>query len=158
MGRDSDLLDILVTHLRNARDAKHFLRKLLKVQGGSAMAVGHVQAVKLCGHPPRTPPIGYLSNRAVHEQRAEGRTAHQEARRSNASFHEAAAQVQRLLTVHPPTLIAFRLSRHRLKAIHHQLLRERACTTCKTSTGVPLPKHHSPICTSEPLRRKYKTF
>ena len=49
---------------------------------------------------------------------------------------KSAAQVQRFLAVHAATHNSFRLARHRLKAIHHRLLREQAYSTWKAATGV----------------------
>ena len=92
MDQDGDVLDILVARRRDARAAKRFFRKLLKGQGGIAMATGHRQARKLCGRPPGTRPIGYPSHRTVRKQ--PGRSvppAHQGARTPNAAFHAGAA-------------------------------------------------------------------
>ena len=49
---------------------------------------------------------------------------------------KSAAQVQRLLAVHAAIPNSFRLARHRLKAVHHRLLLERAFAAWKTATGV----------------------
>lgn len=68
---------------------------------------------------------------------------------------KSAAQAQRGLAVHAATHHTFRLVRHRLKAIHHRLLRERAFTTWKTATGVHQAMNHAPMCAPGRLRRKW---
>ena len=46
------------------------------------------------------------------------------------------AQMQGFLAVDATVHNSFRLARHRLKAIHHRLLREQAFATWNTATGV----------------------
>lgn len=67
---------------------------------------------------------------------------------------KSAAQVQRVLAAHAATRNAFRLARHRRKAIHYRHLRERPFNTWKTETGVHRALNCAPMRAPGPLGRK----
>ena len=134
--QDGDILDILVTRRRDTGAAKRFFRKLLKGQGGSPWPMvtdrlrSYAAACRELGLA-ATYRTGQSENNRAEVSHPHTREQERQTRRI-----KSVAQVQRFLAVHAATHNSFRLARHRLKAIHHRLLRERAFTTWKIATGV----------------------
>ena len=61
---------------------------------------------------------------------------HERERERQMRRFKSEAQMQGFLAVDAAVHNSFRLARHRLKAIHHRLLREQAFATWNTATGV----------------------
>ena len=133
---DGDVLDILVTRHRDKRAAKRFFRSVLKHQERPPLQLvtdklrsypaAHREVFPSVTH--RTGP--YQNNRAE--------VSHQHTREQERQMRrfKSAGQAQQFLSVHGPIHNLFRVARHHLKAIHHQLLRERAFTDWKRATCV----------------------
>ena len=136
MDQDGDVLDILVTRRRDARAAKRFFRKLLQGQGGQPW---QLVSDKLRRYAAACRALGLSATHRTgryKNNRAEVSHQHSTERERQMRRFKSAAQVQQFLAVHGAVHTSCRLARHRLKAIHHRLLREQAFTTWKTATAV----------------------
>ena len=124
--QDGDVLDILVTKRRNKRAAKRFFRKMLKGQGKApwrlitdklrSYSSAHREVFPSVEH--RT--AQYENNRAE--------VSHQPTREQERQMRgfKSIEQIQRFLSVHGPLQNLFRVGRSHLRAVHQQLLRDRA--------------------------------
>ena len=132
--QDGDVIDILVQSRRNRRAAERFFIKLLKGQGKPPLRVV-TDKLKSYGAALRTimPSVNHDTNRYANN-RAE--VSHQPTRRRERQMRrcKSPAQTQQFLSVHGLILNLFRLSRHRLTAVHHRMLRERSFATWNAVT------------------------
>ena len=117
--QDRGVLDILVTRRRDARAAKRFFRKVLKGRGGSPL---QLVTDKLRSDAAARRELG-LS--AIHQtgqyenNRAEASHQHTRERERQVLHFKSEAQAQCFLAVHAAINDSFRVTRYRLKAIHH---------------------------------------
>ncbi len=126
--QDGDVLDILVTRHRDKRAAKRFFRRALKHQGRPPL---QLVTDKLRSYPPahrEVFPSATHRTGQYENNRAEVSHQHTRERERQMRRFKSAAQVQRFLSFHGLIHNLFRVARHRLKAVHHRLLRERAFT------------------------------
>ena len=132
--QDGDVIDILVQSRRNRRAAERFFRKLLKGQGKPPLRLV-TDKLKSYGAALRTimPSVNhdtdqYASNRAE--------VSHEPTRQRERQMRrfKSPRQAQLFLSVRGVFLNLFRLSRHRLKAAHHRMLRARSLATWKAVT------------------------
>ena len=134
VGQDGDVLDILVTRRRDARAAKRFFRKLLKGQGGSSW---QLVTDKLGSYAAARRELGLAATHRTgwyEDNRAEVPHQHTREQERQMRHFKSGAQAQCFLAVHAAIQNAFRVARHRLKAMHHRLLREQAFDTWKLAT------------------------
>ena len=134
--QDGDVLDILAQKHRNKRAAKRFFRKLLK---GLRYVPRKIATDKLrsCGAARKE-----LLPGVIHEQgkrinnRAE--VSHQPTRQRERQMRrfKSMRHVQRFLSSHSPINNLFRQCRHRLKARHYRIFRDRAFATWREVTYV----------------------
>ena len=123
---DGDVLDILVQSRRNRRAAERFFRKLLKSQGREPR---RLITDKLRSY---SAALRTLMPSVVHctDQYANNRAevSHQPTRQRERQMRRftSAAHLQRFASVHGVVQNLFRVGRHLLRAVHHQLLRRRA--------------------------------
>ena len=126
--QDGDVIDILVTKRRDRRAAKRFFGRALKSQG---QAPWQLITDKLRSYPAAHrevfPSVVHRTGR-YENNRAE--VSHQATRQQERQMRrfKSPAQAQRFLSVHGPIQDLFRVGRHHLKAVHYQLLRDRALT------------------------------
>ena len=133
--QDGDVIDILVQPRRDGRAARRFFRKLLKSQRrkpfrlvtdklGSYRAA-HRAVMPLVTHDTSR----YANNRAE--------VSHQPTRQRERQMRgfKSPDQAQRFLHVHGVIQNLFRLGRHRLRSIHHRMLRARSFATSKEVTA-----------------------
>ena len=132
--QDGDVIDILVQSRRNRRAAERFFRKLLKNQGKAPFRLV-TDKLKSYGAALRTimPSVNhdtaqYANNRA--------KVSHQPTRQRERQMRrfKSPRQAQLFLSLHGIVLNLFRLSRHRLKAVHHRMLRARSFATWEAVT------------------------
>jgi putative transposase len=127
--QDGDVIDILVQPRRDAVAARRFFRRLLKSQRhepfrlvtdklGSYRAA-HRTVMPLVNHDT----VRYANNRAEESHRSTRQRERQMKR------FKSAGQAQRFLHVHGMIENLFRLGRHRLRAVHHRMLRARSFAT-----------------------------
>ena len=124
--QDGDVIDILVQPRRDGRAARTFFRKLLKSQRQNpfrivtdklgSYRVAHREIMSLVTHDTSR----YANNRAE--------VSHQPTRQGERQMRrfKSPDQAQRFLHVHGVIQNLFRLGRHRLRAVHHRLLRTRS--------------------------------
>jgi putative transposase len=124
--QDGDVIDILVQPRRDGRAAKEFFRKLLKNQQQEpfrlatdkrgSYRVAHREVMPLVTHDTSR----FANNRAE--------VSHQPTRQRERQMRgfKSPNQAQRFLHVHGVIQNLFRLSRHRLRSVHHRSLRERS--------------------------------
>ncbi len=124
--QDGDVIDILVQRRRDGRAARRFFRKLLKSQRRKpfrivtdrlgSYRVAHREVMPLVTHDTDR----YANNRAE--------ISHQPTRQRERQMRgfKSPDQAQRFLHVHGVIQNLFRLSRHRLRSVHHRMLRERS--------------------------------
>ena len=124
--QDGDTIDILVQRRRNRRAAKRFFRMLLKGQRSAPMRLvtdklGSYRAA----HRELMPSVPHETRRYANN-RAE--VSHQPTRQRERQMRrfKSVAHAQRFLPVQSAVLNLFRLSRHRLRSVHHRILRQRA--------------------------------
>ena len=134
--QDGDVIDILVQSRRNCRSAERFFRKLLKGQGKVPFRLV-TDKLKSYGAALRTimPSVNHDTERYANN-RAE--VSHQPMRHRERQMRrfKSARQAQLFLSVHGVVLNLFRLARHRLKAVHHRMLRARSFATWEAVTAV----------------------
>ena len=124
--QDGDVLDILVQKHRDKRAAKRFFRKLPK---GLRYAPRRIVTDKLrsCGAARKVmlPDVihddGKWQNNRAENSHQPTRQRERQMRRS-----KSPGQAQRFLSAHGPINNLFRLGRHRMKAAHCRLFRDRA--------------------------------
>ena len=133
--QDGDVIDILVQSRRNRRAAERFFRKLLKGQGKPPLRLV-TDKLKSYGAAHRTimPSVTHDTHRYANN-RAE--VSHEPTRQRERQMRrfKSARQVQLFLSVHGVVLNLFRLARHRLKSVHHRLLRARSFATWEAVTA-----------------------
>ena len=124
--QDGDVIDILVQPRRDGRAARRFFQKLLKSQRREpfrlvtdklgSYRVAHRTIMPSVTHDTSQ----YANNRAE--------VSHQPTRRRERQMRgfKSPDQAQRFLHVHGVIQNLFRLSRHRLRSVHHRMLRERS--------------------------------
>ena len=123
---DGDLLDILVQSRRNRHAAVRFFRKLLKRQGRLPR---RLITDKLRSYPAAhrrvMPSVPHCTDRYANN-RAE--VSHQPTRQRERQMRrfKSPAHLQRFAAVHGVVQNLFRVGRHRLRSVHHRLLRRRA--------------------------------
>jgi len=133
--QDGDVIDILVQSRRNRRAAERFFRKLLKVQGKVPFRLvtdklkGYSAALRTIMPSVNHDTKRYANNRAE--------VSHQPTRQRERQMRrfKSPRQAQLFLSVHGVVLNLFRLARHRLKAVHHRLLRARSFATWEAVTA-----------------------
>ena len=139
---DGDVIDILVQSRRNRRAAIRFFRKLLKGQG---CVPRRLITDKLRSYPAacRTvmPSVAHCTDQYANN-RAE--VSHQPTRPRGHQMQrfKSAAHAQRFLSVHGPVQNLFRVGRHLLRTVRHQLLRRRARLTmasCPVGSCLAVP-------------------
>ncbi len=133
--QDGDVIDILVQPRRDGRAARRVFRKLLKSQRRKpfrlvtdklgSYRVAHREIMPLVTHDTSR----YANNRAE--------VSHQPTRQRERQMRgfKSSDQAQRFLHVHGIIQNLFRLSRHRLKSVHHRMLRARSFATWKEVTA-----------------------
>ena len=133
--QDVDVIDILVQSRRNRHAAERFFRKLLEGQGkvpfrlvtdklkSYRAALGTI--MPSVNHDTKQ----YANNRAEDSHQP---TRHRE--RQMRRF-KSLRHAQLFLSVHGVVLNLFRLSRHRLKAVHNRMLRSRSFATWEAITA-----------------------
>ncbi len=124
--QDGDVIDILVQPRRDGRAARRFFRKLLKSQRKEpfrlvtdklgSYRVAHRKVMPMVTHDTSR----YANNRAE--------VSHQPTRQRERQMRrfKSPNQAQLFLHVHGVIQNLFRLSRHRLRSVHHRMLRERS--------------------------------
>ena len=133
--QDGDVIDILVQSRRNRHAAERFFRKLLKGQGKVRFRLV-TDKLKSYRAPLRTimPSVNHDT-----EQHANNRVevSHQPTRQRERQMRrfKSPRHLQLFLSVHGVVLNLFRLSRHRLKAVHHRMLRSRSFATWEAITA-----------------------
>ena len=132
--QDGDVIDILVQSRRNRRAAERFFLKLLKGQGRVPFRMV-TDKLKSYSAALRTimPSVNHDTERYANN-RAE--VSHQPTRQRERQMRKfkSPRQAQLFLSVHGVLLNLFRLARHRLKAVHHRLLRARSFATWERIT------------------------
>ena len=133
--QDGDVIDILVQPRRDGRAARRFFRKLLKSQRRKPFRlvtdklgsyhVAHREIMPLVTHDTNR----YANNRAE--------VSHQPTRQRERQMRgfKSPDQAQRFLHVHGVIQNLFRVGRHKMKAVHHRLLRERSFTVWAAVTA-----------------------
>ena len=133
---DGDVIDILVQSRRHRRAAIRFFRKLLKGQG---CVPRRLITDKLRSYPAacRTvmPSVVHRTDRYANNRAEVSHQPTRERERQMRRF-KSAAHAQRFLSVHGPIQNLFRVGRHLLRAVHHRLLRTRACGVWREVTCV----------------------
>ena len=124
--QDGDVIDILVQPRRDGRAARRFFRKILKSQRQKpfrlvtdklgSYRVAHREIMPMVTHDTSR----YANNRAE--------VSHQPTRQRERHMRrfKSPNQAQRFLHVHGLIQNLFRLGRHRLRSVHHRMLRERS--------------------------------
>ena len=130
-----DVIDILVQSRRNRRAAARFFHKLLKGQGRVPFRLV-TDRLKSYGAALRTimPSVNHDTGRYANN-RAE--VSHQSTRQRERQMRrfKSARQAQLFLSVHGVVLNLFRLGRHRLKSVHHRMLRTRSFSMWEAVTA-----------------------
>ena len=124
--QDGDLSDLLVQPRRDGRAARRFFRKLLKSQ---RQEPARLVIDKLGSYRVAHDTNPYANNRAEVSLQAT-RQQERQMRSFTLSHH-----VQRFLHVHGVIRNLFRVGRHRLRAVHHRLLRARSFTVWAAGTA-----------------------
>ena len=124
--QDGDVIDIIVQPRRDGRAARRFFRKLLKSQRQepfrlvtdklASYRVAHRAIMPMVTHDTRR----YANNLAE--------VSHQPTRQRERQMRgfKSPDQAQRFLHIHGVIQNLFRLSRHRIRAVHYRMLRERS--------------------------------
>jgi len=126
--QDGDVLDILATRRRDKRAAKRLFHKVLKQQGRPPW---QLVTDKLRSYPAAHrkvfPSVNHRTGK-YENNRAEVSHEHTREQERQARGYKLLPQFRRFFHVHSPIHNLFRVGRHKLKAVHHRLLRERAFT------------------------------
>ena len=132
--QDGDVIDILVQSRRNRRAAERFFRKLLR---GQRRVPFRLVTDKLNSYGAALRTIMPTVNHDT-EQYANNRVevSHQPTRQRERQMRrfKSPRQAQLFLSVHGVVLNLFRLARHRLKSVHHRLVRARSFATWEAVT------------------------
>ena len=152
--QDGDVLEVLARRHRDTSAAMRFFRKLLEGRGGLRL-----QRVtdKLRSCPCAFRQLGLPApNRAgqYKNNRADGIPADTTERERPTPRFKPEAEVRRVLGVHAAIQSSFRVARHRLKAIHHRVRRERDFNSWKLGTCVRCEKMRATTVGSRFHRRK----
>ncbi len=133
--QDGDVIDILVQSRRNRRAAERFFRKLLKGQGKPPLRLV-TDKLKSYSAALRTimPSVNHDTQQYANN-RAE--VSHEPTRQRGRQMRrfKSARQAQLFLSVHGVVQNFFRLARHRLKSVHHRLLRALSFATWEAVTA-----------------------
>ena len=133
--QDGDVIDILVQPRRDGRAAQRFFRRLLKSQRRKpfrivtdklgSYRVAHRTVMPLVTHDTSR----YANNRAE--------VSHQPTRQRERQMRgfKSPGEAQRFLHVHGVIQNLFRVGRHRLRSVHHQMLRARSFTVWAAVTA-----------------------
>ena len=133
--QDGDLIDILVQPRRDARAVRRFFRRLLNSQRQEPVRlvtdklgsyrVAHLDVMPLVTHDTTR----YANNRAE--------VSHQPTRQRERQMRgfTSSAHAQCFLHVHGIIQNLFRVGRHRLRSVHHRMLRARAFTVWTAVTA-----------------------
>ena len=133
--QDGDLIDILVQPRRDAQAARRFFRRLLKSQRQEPVLlvtdklgsyrVAHRDVMPLVTHDTKR----YANNRAE--------VSHQPTRQRERQMRgfTSSDHAQCFLHVHGVIQNLFRVARHRLRSVHHRMLRARAFTVWTAVTA-----------------------
>ena len=133
--QDGDVIDILVQPRRDGRAARRFFRRLLRSQRQEpcrlvtdklgSYRVAHQDLMPSVSHDT----VRYANNRAE--------ASHQPTRQRERQMRgfRSTDHAQRFLHVHGVVQNLFRVGRHRLKAVHHRLLRARSLTVWNAVTA-----------------------
>ena len=134
--QDGDVIDILVQSRRNRHAAARFFRKLLKGQVRVPFRLV-TDRLKSYGAALRTimPSVNHDTGR-YGNNRAEVSQQPTRKRERQMRRFKSARQAQLFLSVHGVVLNLFRLGRHRLKSVHHRMLRARSFSIWETVTAV----------------------
>ena len=124
--QDGDVIDILVQPRRDGRAARRFFRRLLKSQRQEPfrLVTDKLGSYRVA-HRTMMPSVTHDTNRYANN-RAE--VSHQPTRQRERQMRrfKSPDQTQRFLHVHGVIQNLFRLGRHRLKSVHHRMLRARS--------------------------------
>ncbi len=133
--QDGDVIDILVQLRRNRRAAERFFLKLLKGQGKVPFRLVTDKLKSYSAALRRVMPSVNHDTERYANNRAE--VSHQPTRQRERQMRrfKSPRQAQLFLSVHGVILNLFRLARHRLKAVHHRLLRARSFATWEAVTA-----------------------
>ena len=133
--QDGDVIDILLQSRRNRRAAERFFRKLLKGQGKVPFRLV-TDKLKSYSAALRTimPSVNHDTQQYANN-RAE--VSHEPTRRRERQMRrfKSARQAQLFLSIHGVVQNLFRLARHRLRSVHHRLLRARSFATWEAVTA-----------------------
>ena len=133
--QDGDVIDILVQARRDGRAARRFFQKLLKSQRREpfrlvtdklgSYRVAHRTIMPSVTHDTSQ----YANNRAE--------LSHQPTRQRERQMRgfKSPDQAQRFLHVHGVVQNLFRVGRHRMRAVHHRMLRARSFTVWAAVTA-----------------------
>lgn len=133
--QDGDVIDILVQPRRDRKAASRFFRRLLTGQSREPFRLvtdrmrsyraAHREVMREVTHDTQR----YANNRAE--------VSHQPTRQRERQMRgfKSPNQAQRFLSVHGPVQNLFRLSRHRLRAVHYRMLRARSFATWQEVTA-----------------------
>ncbi len=118
---DGDVIDILVQSRRDRRAATRFFRKLLTGQGRAPRRLITDKLRSYSAARRTVMPSVVHSTRQYENNRAE--VSHQPTRQRERQMRrfKSAAHAQRFLSVHGPVQNLFRVGRHLLRAVHHQV-------------------------------------
>ena len=132
--QDGDVIDILVQSRRNRRAAERFFRKLLKGQGKVPFRLVTDKLKSYSAAIRTTMPSVNHDTEQYANNRAE--VSHQPTRQRERQMRrfKSPRQAQLFLSVRSVVLNLFRLSRHRLKAFHHRMLRAHSFATWEAIT------------------------
>ena len=133
--QDGDAIDILVRSRRNRRAAERFFRKLLKGQGKVPFRLV-TDKLKSYGAARRTimPSVNHDTEKYANNRAEVSHQPTRQRERQTRRF-KSPRQAQLFLSVHGVILNLFRLARHRLKAVHHRMLRARSFATWQAVTA-----------------------
>ena len=133
--QDGDVIDILVQSRRNRRSAERFFLKLLKGQGKVPFRLVTDKLKSYSAALRRVMPSVNHDTERYANNRAE--VSHQPTRQRERQMRrfKSPRQAQLFLSVHGVIVNLFRLARHRLKAVHHRLLRARSFATWEAVTA-----------------------
>ena len=133
--QDGDVIDILVQRRRDERAARRFFRKLLKSQRRKPfrLVTDKLGSYRVA-HREVMPLVTRDTDRFANN-RAE--VSHQPTRQRERQMRgfKSPDQAQRFLHVHGVIQNLFRLGRHRLRSVHHRMLRVRSFTTWAAVTA-----------------------
>ena len=133
--QDGDVIDILVQPRRDGRAALRFFRKVLKSQRRNpfCLVTDNLGSYRVA-HREIMPGVTHDTHRYANN-RAE--VSHQSTRQRERQMRgfKSPDQAQRFLHVHGIIQNLFRLSRHRVRSVHHRLLRARSFATWEAVTA-----------------------